>query len=169
VGVSGGGRADSKVYAQPPPPPPQASTPSAAPAPAASTGYADSSRTATVAAPSKAPAPAKVATKTSVAKDEPAQKQEAKPIDSTLLAWAKSEHARAIALAQKGECTAAAKVASGVSSRANDYYAQYMATDRSLKQCQQYIAAEREKEAAAKAKAAKARATSEPAGTTLSK
>lgn len=143
------GRADGNEqqgYAQPPPPPtaaPVATSAPRAPAPA----------------PGDAKAPAKVATSTTKAAPEkpsestvaPAAKQEAKP-DSSLIAWAKGEHARAVALAQKGECTAAAKLALGVSSRASDYYAQYMATDRSLKQCAQYINAEREKDAEKSAK-----------------
>jgi hypothetical protein len=152
-GAGGGG------YAQPPPPPAPAkvatnkapATPTAAPtAPAATT--TPSPKTATVAKKSPAPAPAMeepdaIATK---------EKAEPKP-DSSLLAWAKAEHARAVALAQKGDCSGAAKVALTVSTRAGSYYSQNMATDRALKQCTQYIAAERER-AAAKARAEKAAA-----------
>jgi hypothetical protein len=148
-----GDRNEQQIYAQPPPPP------SAAP------NRKKSAPTATATVP-RAPepvadakkAPAKVATSTATTKaapekpaDAPAAKQEAKP-DSSLIAWAKGEHARAVALAQKGECTAAAKLALGVSSRASDYYAQYMATDRALKQCAQYINAERDKDAERSAK-----------------
>ena len=63
-----------------------------------------------------------------------------------------------MALAQKGECSAAAKVALGVSNRASSYYAQYMATDRALKQCAAYINAERDRDAerSGKARAKKA-------------
>jgi hypothetical protein len=145
-------RADSneqQIYAQPPPPP---STPNrAAAAPTATT----TPRAPEAVAPDAKKSPAKVATSTKTASekpaDAPAPKQEAKA-DSSLIAWAKGEHARAVALAQKGECTAAAKLALGVSSRASDYYAQYMATDRALKQCAQYINAERDKDAERSAK-----------------
>ena len=146
------GKAEQQVYAQPPPPPP-ATTPNRAAGPAATSAPRAPEPSA------DAKAPAKVATSTTKSAPEksseatvaPAPKLEAKP-DSSLIAWAKGEHARAVALAQKGECTAAAKLALGVSSRASDYYAQYMATDRSLKQCAQYINAEREKDAEKSAK-----------------
>ena len=82
--------------------------------------------------------------------------------DSALIAWAKAEHNRAIALAGNGDCRGAARLAVGVESRAPGYYAQYMATDRALKRCQAYVAAEREADAkrATKAPASK-RATDE--------
>ena len=67
--------------------------------------------------------------------------------DSALIAWARSEHNRTVALASRGDCTAAAKVAVAVQSRAPDYYAQFMASDRLLKKCQAYIAQQRDAEA----------------------
>jgi hypothetical protein len=157
IGRADPGVNEQQTYAQPPPP-------SAAPATAPNRAAPGPVATTT---PPRAPepavdakkAPAKVATSTATAKPTPekpmdaapAPKQEAKT-DSSLLAWAKGEHARAVALAQKGECTAAAKLALGVSTRASDYYAQYMATDRALKQCAQYINAERDKDAEKSAK-----------------
>lgn len=125
------GNIRDQKYAQPPPP---------------SAPTATASATTGTAAPRPADAPAKVAT----------QKSEASK-DTTLIAWAKSEHARAVALAQKGDCSAAAKAALSVSTRASEYYAQFMATDRALKQCAQYINAERDREAerAGKARAQK--------------
>jgi len=155
TGAAMGGE-QQQGYAQPPPPAVAApsrtatgsvsTTPPRAPAPAP--------------APDAKAAPAKVATKATAAPapDKPAEstiaqapRTEAKT-DSSLLAWAKGEHARAVALAQKGECTAAAKLALGVSTRASEYYAQYMATDRALKQCAQYINAERDRDAEKSAK-----------------
>jgi hypothetical protein len=163
------GRADGneqQVYAQPPPPP------TAAPTAANRTPNAPVATTAPRApAPSTdaKKSPAKVATSTATAApekpmDAPAPKQESKA-DSSLIAWAKGEHSRAVALAQKGECSAAAKLALGVSTRASEYYAQYMATDRALKQCAQYINAERDKDAekSAKSRAQKRTNAEEPA------
>lgn len=115
-------------------------------------------------APMPPPPPAAATTKPAA---KPAKKEaqpvaaEAKPEpakDSSLIAWAKSEHNRAVNLASSGDCRGAARLAVVVEGRAPDYYAQFMATDRSLKKCQAYVAAEREAEAQ-KARAAKARAT----------
>jgi len=71
----------------------------------------------------------------------------------SLTAWAKGEHQRAIQLAKNNDCASAAKVAASVSNRAPAYYSQYMSTDRLLKQCAQYINAERDKDAARSQKA----------------
>jgi len=161
-GGAGAGRAatgaamggEQQGYAQPPPPA------VAAPNRPATGSVATTSPRAPAPAPDAKAAPAKVATKATAAPapEKPAEstiaqapKTEAKT-DSSLLAWAKGEHARAVALAQKGECTAAAKLALGVSTRASEYYAQYMATDRALKQCAQYINAERDRDAEKSAK-----------------
>ncbi|HEY5950124.1 MAG TPA: hypothetical protein VIV40_31730, partial [Kofleriaceae bacterium] len=67
--------------------------------------------------------------------------------DTSLIAWAKDEHSRAVALASKGDCTTAAKVAVTISNRAPAYYSQFVSTDRALKKCQAYIAAERDADA----------------------
>jgi len=124
-------------------------------------------------APAPVPAPVKaekptdsVAASPAAPKPEPAPAKETKA-DSTLIAWAKSEHTRAVQLAKNGKCGDAAKVALSVSSKASAYYSQYMATDRSLKQCAQYINAERDKEAerSQKARASKRVNADEPAAT----
>ena len=67
--------------------------------------------------------------------------------DSTLVGWAKSTHAQVVAKAKAGDCQGAAKLALTVSNRAPEYYSQYMATDRQLKSCKQYIDSERDKDA----------------------
>lgn len=132
--VSGAGPARGGTagggYAQPPPPPTATKT----------AQKPSDTRTATVAAPTAPKADA-----------APAPAKEAK----TDVGWAKGEHARAVALAKSGDCAAAAKVALSVSIRASSYYAQYMATDRQLKQCAQYINAERERDASQKVRAQK--------------
>lgn len=84
--------------------------------------------------------------------------------DDALLAWARSEHNRTVALASKGDCAAAAKIAVAVQSRAPDYYAQFMATDRLLKKCQAYIAQQRDAEAEMKARAQKRAISSDEPG-----
>lgn len=80
--------------------------------------------------------------------------------NSTLLAWAKSQHAQTIELVKKGDCGAAAKLAAQVKERAPDYFAQNMRDDRQLKSCMAYItdAAEKDEQRAAPSKKA-ARAT----------
>jgi hypothetical protein len=93
-------------------------------------------------------------------------KQEAAPAkDSALIAWAKSEHSRALQLASKGDCSGAAKAAVLISNRAPDYYSQFVSTDRGLKKCQAYIAAERDADAerSGKARAQKRTNADEPA------
>jgi hypothetical protein len=124
------------------------------------------------------PPPSPVATTTakpSVSKEAEkpadAKAEAAPPKNSTLIAWAKAEHNRTIALANKGDCNAAAKLAVTVQNRAPDYYTQFMATDRALKKCQAYIAQERDAEAekAAKTRAQKRVNADEPAPTTTTK
>jgi hypothetical protein len=140
------------AQATPPAPPP----PPAAAAPAPST-VAESR------------APAKPTAKPSVTKEaEKAEAPSADPApakDSSLIAWAKAEHSRTVALANKGDCVAAAKAAVVVLNRAPDYYQQFMATDRLLKKCQAYVTAERDAEASRKQQRAPKRATAadEPA------
>lgn len=122
------------AQASPPPPPPSAAGAPAAPRPS----------------PAKEAAPA------------PAE-EKADAADSALIAWARREHNRTVALASKGDCRAAAKVAVSVQSRAPDYYAQVMATDRLLKKCQVYIAQERDAEAERTGKLRSKRVTSDEA------
>ncbi len=147
--VRGGG--DGPGYAQPPPPPPTNGT---------TAGKVAGPATATTTSPkvvTKTPAPAEKPTAAPAAqavKADPAPAKEAKP-DSSLVAWAKGEHARAVTMAKNADCAGAAKVALNVSNRASSYYAQYMATDRQLKQCAQYVNAERDRDAEKKARASK--------------
>ncbi|HSN26828.1 MAG TPA: hypothetical protein VLT45_11095 [Kofleriaceae bacterium] len=138
-----------QVAAAPPPPPPPAD-------------YAKN-------APSKAatkPAPAKTVSKA------PAPKAEAAPVEATrgdtdLIAWAKRQHAAAIAKVKAGDCGAAAALAVNVRSQAYGYYQQNMANDRELKGCASYIAnaVNREEERASKSKAAKSAPDEAPAAT----
>ena len=74
--------------------------------------------------------------------------------DSTL-AWAKDQHAKIIALVKDGKCGAAVPLAATLKTRAPDYYATNVATDRSLKSCMQYVN-DSTTEKAAEKKAAKA-------------
>jgi hypothetical protein len=75
--------------------------------------------------------------------------------NSALLGWAKAQHAQAIELVKKGDCTKAAKLAVQVKQRAPDYFAQNMRDDRQLKSCLAYItdAAEKDEQHAAPKKA----------------
>jgi hypothetical protein len=78
--------------------------------------------------------------------------------------WASNQHTRVRALVANGRCTDAAPVAAEIETRNPDYYNAYVATDRALKQCKQYIASEVEKRQATRAKvdaakAAKVKAT----------
>ena len=88
-----------------------------------------------------------------------------KPADAKpdpMLAWAKEQHGKAIAAAKK-DCKLAASIATQIANRAPAYYAANIENDRALKSCQQYIAAEREKELerANRAKATQRRAVDE--------
>lgn len=67
----------------------------------------------------------------------PATKVAQKPDSS--LAWAKDQHAKIIALVKDGKCSAAVPLAATLKTRAPDYYATNVATDRSLKACMQYV------------------------------
>ncbi|MDB4958273.1 MAG: hypothetical protein JWO36_5842 [Myxococcales bacterium] len=142
-------------YASPPP-----RTPTADAKPQQPRGpVAQPPRTAAPAASPPPPPRDQIATdKTTTTKsDSPAKPAEAKKAeksaDDTLLAWAKSEHNRAISVARNGNCADAARIAVNVQNRAPDYYAQAMSTDRALKQCQQYINDARDKDAEQNAKA----------------
>jgi len=78
-----------------------------------------------------APPPPPVTT----AAEPPAQK----PKPDTNFAWAKDQHAKIIALVKDGKCSAAVPLAATLKTRAPDYYATNVATDRSLKSCMQYV------------------------------
>lgn len=126
-----------------------------------------------VAATAPPPPPADYTkSKAAVAKPAPAQpsktvakaapKPEAAPVeatrgDSDLIAWAKQQHAAAVAKVKAGDCNAAATLSVTVRSRAYGYYQQNMANDRELKGCASYIAnaVAREEERTSKPKAAK--------------
>ncbi len=76
-----------------------------------------------------------------------------KASDATVV-WARGQHARIAALVKTGKCGEAAPIAVAIKNRAPDYYNAYVATDRALKPCMQYVneAAERESEKASRAK-----------------
>jgi len=149
-----------------PPPPPAASAPAASPPKGGPTKTFDKSETKTVAknepgsggAPAQAPRAddSKEANKKKSADDtrSPDAKKPA-PADDQLVAWAKSRHVAAQGLAKDGKCQDVGTIIADLAQRAPDYYNQFVATDRSLKQCQAYIANEREKNAD---KASKSRA-----------
>jgi hypothetical protein len=158
-GAGGGGAATGTVapaspsagpYAQPPPPAQIASGDDMKSAPAkprpdpkpqtkAPAAKAEPPKVTIAKPPAEAPAPAAPAPPPS--RDE-----------SALVAWAKGQHQRTIALVKAGKCVDAAKIALGVSNRAPDYYSQFMATDRALNGCRTYINAERDKDAEKSAK-----------------
>ncbi len=159
-GVAVGGAATGAANAAPQQPAPAPQVAAAPPPPPAD--YAKN-------APSKAatkPAPAKTVSKA------PAPKAEQAPVEATrgdtdLIAWAKRQHAAAIAKVKAGDCSAAAALAVNVRSQAYGYYQQNMANDRELKGCASYIAnaVNREEERTSKPKAAKSAPDEAPAAT----
>lgn len=161
--VSGAGAPtdDSAGYA-PPPPPPQNTKTGPAKAPSSTGGKATTESKPPAQKVAK-PTPTEATTTPTVPRAEPAKKEVAK--DSALIAWAKGEHAKAVALARNGDCAGAARIAVTVSNRASSYYAQFMGTDRALKGCQARIAAERDADAerSQKARAQKRTNANEPA------
>jgi hypothetical protein len=110
---------------------------------AAGGGFATATTTAPTAPPAANGAPAPTVADNRAAAPppppgEPApQKTVAKPDSS--LAWAKDQHAKIIALVKDGKCSAAVPLAATLKTRAPDYYATNVATDRSLKSCMQYV------------------------------
>lgn len=159
-GVAVGGAATGAANAAPAQPAPAPQVAAAPPPPPAD--FAKN-------APSKAPAkpsapPAKTVSKA------PAPKAEEAPVEATrgdtdLIAWAKRQHAAAIAKVKAGDCGAAAALAVSVRSQAYGYYQQNMANDRELKGCASYIAnaVNREEERTSKPKAAKSAPDEAPA------
>lgn len=77
--------------------------------------------------------------------------------DAALLAWARDQHKRVTELVRANNCAEAARIASTISARANDYYNTNVANDRAIKACLAYINEAREKDAerASKARAQK--------------
>jgi hypothetical protein len=111
---------------------------------AAGGGFATATTTAPTAPPvaSGAPAPTVADNRAAAPPPPPAgepatTKATAKPDSS--LAWAKDQHAKIIALVKDGKCSAAVPLAATLKTRAPDYYATNVATDRSLKSCMQYV------------------------------
>jgi len=84
------------------------------------------------------------------AADKAAGKADARTDDSAaadkLLDWARRQHASVVALVNANNCRAAASAALAIYSRAPDYYAANVATDRSVKPCLAYLNSERETE-----------------------
>ena len=179
TGTTAKATATNRPTVQPPPPPAQAPALQQAAANDKAPAGSDKAKVAeSKPAPTKptsptpkTDAPKKIATETKsgakaddskkVATQKPAEKAPAQattpPTDSTLIGWAKQQHAHAVSLAKNGDCKGAAQVALQVSSRAPDYYASYMASDRQLKSCKSYIddARDRDAEKSAKSRAQK--------------
>ena len=132
AGASGGGAATG------------AAGPRATTTATTSPGYAPAPTVAQQQAPAAPPPPPA---------DVPASKTVAKP--DTSLAWAKDQHAKIIALVKDGKCSDAVPIAATLKTRAPDYYATNVATDRSLKSCMQYVN-DTSTERAAEKKASKA-------------
>jgi len=140
-GAPGGAPAPATVATASPPPPPPAD-------------YKN--------APAKPTAPAPKTSKTVSKAPAPAPQQEA-PVeatpnaDTTLIAWAKDQHQKAVALVRADNCAGAAQIAVAVRNRAYGYYTQSMQDDRDLKGCSTYIrdAVNRDEERSSKPKAAK--------------
>ena len=111
-------------------------------------------------APATKPAPPPSKTVAKPAQEAPV---EATRGDTDLIAWAKQQHAAAVAQVKAGNCSAAAQTAVSVRNRAFGYYQQNMANDRELKGCASYIAdaVNRDEERSSKPKAAKSRASDE--------
>ena len=71
--------------------------------------------------------------------------------------WAQAEHKRLVDLVASGKCQDAAPIAVSIRNRAPDYYNSYVASDRKLKSCMQYItdAAEKDTERSSKSRPSK--------------
>jgi hypothetical protein len=120
-------------------------SPSAAPPPAASAGRA-------------APRDARFASDA----DDVTKRAEETAVDQGVLAWAQRQRAQVIAYVKANNCRAAASTAVAIYDRAPDYYATSVASDRELKPCIQYVAAERERSERSRA-AKRATSTDSPA------
>jgi hypothetical protein len=94
----------------------------------------------------------------------PTDEQRQESEEANLLSWAKDVHTRVVAQVRAGNCKDATALALTLSNRAPGYYAQNVENDRLVKNCMQYINAERERAAdkAMRARAATKRAE-EPA------
>jgi hypothetical protein len=142
-GAPGGAPASVTASASPPPPPADYKTAPAKP-------QAPPSKTV-----AKVPAPAP---------QEQAPVEAQPGTDTTLIAWAKAQHKKAVELVRANNCAGAAQIAVTVRNRAYGYFTQNMQNDRDLKGCQTYIsdAVNRDEERSSKPKAAK-RASDEAA------
>ncbi len=133
----------------------------AATTPAAPTARPDAKPTQQYSAPPPAPPPpAKTASRDrQAAPAEPTPTTAPTANQATVdpkLAWARKQHASAIAAARADRCADAAALASSIATQVPAYYEQNVASDRALKSCVQYIAAERQK-AEERARAARAK------------
>lgn len=82
------------------------------------------------------------ASSTVAASPPPPQGQAPAPVSKapdSNFAWAKDQHARVAALVKTGNCHEAAPLAVAIKSRDPDYYNSFVATDRALKPCMQYM------------------------------
>ncbi len=112
-------------------PPPPASPPPASATPAPSTGNA-------------APSVTRFADKLTHAENR--LSDDTVSDSKTVLGWARKQHDQVIALVKSSNCRAAATAAIEIYSRAPDYYAANVATDRSVKPCLPYLNSERQRE-----------------------
>jgi hypothetical protein len=86
------------------------------------------------------------------ASDAKAARADDKPApDKALLDWARKQKDQVIALVGSNNCPAAANVAVEIYSRAPDFYAANVVTDRSIKPCLAYLNNERERQERSKA------------------
>ena len=97
--------------------------------------------------PSATPPATPTAPPAATVRERTADKPSPDNAESTLVGWAKDQHLRVQAFVKAGKCQDAAKLALDISSKAPDYYAQFVATDRALKACASYINDARDKEA----------------------
>jgi anti-sigma factor RsiW len=83
--------------------------------------------------------------------------------DKTLLGWARKQHDQVIALVRSSKCDEAANLATEIYTRAPDYYAANVETDRSVKPCVSYLSRERQREDRSRAASKRALSNEAPA------
>lgn len=104
-------------------------------------------------APPPPPAPAKIATDATSAETQ--KKDKDKVVNDPNAAWARDQHAALVTAVRANNCGRAANIALAIENRAPAYYAQNVASDRSVKECLAYINRERDKEQELRAQRAK--------------
>lgn len=104
-------------------------------------------------APPPPPAPAKIATDATSAETQ--KKDKDKVANDPNAAWARDQHAALVTAVRANNCGRAANIALAIENRAPAYYAQNVASDRSVKECLAYINRERDKEQELRAQRAK--------------